>query len=162
MKNLVIVRHGSYKGKTGHLTKAGKNQIDRLAMFLDLNLEGDFYCLSSDSKRAKESCGRLVSFIGSSRRVEVEHETNSLFLCEKDDLPIEQARNIHEAVIERVNLADNLVLVSHYAVAIDYSKYFMRGEFGKDIRVNSIGTGRAVCIDIEKQSYRLIPPKGFK
>ncbi len=154
MRNLIVARHGSYDEgvDNGGLTSEGVNQIEELAKAIMINSRGDFRIMSSPLRRTIQSAIILKDILGSDSNG-ILHELN----CEYDRLFPGQARVIHKSILEEMGNVDNLVLMGHYATAIDYSKYFMQKELSQQISIRDIDKGEAIHISLENGLYNFIP-----
>ena len=158
MKNLIVVRHGTcYTSEDdGGLTSKGDEQVRRLGNFMKKNLEGGFHICYSPLFRTRQSALVLSSILGAG--IECLYELN----CEHDNLFHWQAEDIHKRVTERQDEADNLVLVSHFAIR-DYAEHYMR-ECGFDmwLKMGRLAMGRGIQLDCESKTKRIIPCRGYK
>ena len=152
MKNLICVRHGNYSSKDGLLTKKGIGQMIELGLFLEKNLKGGIDILSSPTPRTKQSAYILKNKLSSNREVKTCYE----LLCEEENLYSGQEIDIYSKIFAIGNKADNLMLVSHYAI-IDFVNSFVDGEWGKSKNFKNLSKGKAVHLNLESKRYRVIP-----
>ena len=168
MKNIIAIRHGDYnEDEEGdyNLTPDGRKQIITLAEFMKDNFGGTFYFASSPVTRVMQSAEILRDYLDTDRNIQTLYELN----CEYDNLFHEQAEAIHQATLnlngnnyavgnfKLKGKEDNLILIGHYATAIDYSKYFMQHEWRQSANIDNIGKGRAIHLDLENRTQRIIP-----
>jgi len=156
MKNIIAARHGDYNEEEEgdyNLTPIGRKQLITLAEFMKDNFGGTFYFASSPVTRVMQSAEILRDYLDTDRTIKTLYELN----CEYDNLFPEQAEAIHQAMLKLRENADNLILVGHYATAIDYSKYFMQHVWGRSASIDDLKKGRAIHLDLENRTQRIIP-----
>lgn len=156
MENIIVARHGNYRAKTGELTPFGEQQINKLARFIEEFSQGSprdsFYFATSPTPRARQSARILKSILGD-REIKTWYE----LLCEEEESYKGQTEAIHKRVLG-VEESNNIILVSHYAIGVDYPKYIMHQEgwdLGKEV-VN-VDKGKAIHLSLEKRTWRIIP-----
>ena len=167
MKNIIAARHGDYEEdekEDYNLTLAGRKQIITLAEFIKDNLGGTFYFASSPVTRSMQSAEILRDYLDTDRPIQTLYELN----CEYENLFPGQAKAIHQAIlnVNGIHYAvgnfkprgkeDNLILMGHYATK-DYAEYFMQQEWGKSVSIDDIEKGKAIHLNLEKRTQRIIP-----
>lgn len=157
MKNLIIVRHGSYHSSKddGGLTPFGVKQIQSLGSFIQMNSRGSFHFCCSPLLRTKQSAKKLQDMCGGDFEIldVLNNEYENLFT---DSTYPGQAERIHTIVLERENIVDNLVLVAHYSIK-DYAEHYMKQEWQSAIKIEDISKGKAIDLDLENRTHRVVP-----
>jgi len=157
MKNLIIVRHGSYHSSEddGGLTDFGMKQIQKLGESTKMNFNGSFYFCCSPLLRTKQSAKKLQDMCGGGLEIldVLNNEYENLFT--NPNYP-GQAERIHAAVLERENTVDNLVLVAHYSIK-DYIEHYMEQEWQMKKEIANISKGKAINLDLENRIHKVIP-----
>ncbi len=157
MKNLIVARHGSYHSSEndGGLTPFGMKQIQKLGDFVKMNSKGSFHFCCSPLLRTKQSAKKLQDMCGGAFEIldVLNNEYDNLFT---DSTYSGQAERIHAIVLERENIADNLVLVAHYSIK-DYVEHYMKQEWQSAIKIADIPKGKAIDLNSENRIHRVIP-----
>lgn len=152
MKNLFLIRHGKYNGKTGNLTDWGKKQVSEVAsqMFGDCKQINGIYLVSSDALRAVQTseiiakCFNLAGFL-----------TDEELHTEGEELSEKQIQYVDTLVTS--SKENNVVIIScHYDTVHSYGEYFLNfhGIAHDEIEPE---TGEAVHINLEEKMYLILP-----
>ena len=152
MKDLFLIRHGKYDGKTGNLTEWGKKQVSEVAsqMFRDCKQINGIYLVSSDAPRAVQTskiiskCFNLDDFL-----IDGKLHTKGEELSEKQIQ--------YNDTLVTSNEENNVVIISgHYDTVHSYGEYFLNFH---EIAHDEIEpeTEEAVHINLGEKIYLILP-----
>lgn len=144
MKQLIIVRHGDYKGD-GHLSDQGKKQISQLTFRLKSLLNGDAVTImSSTAPRAIDSAEIISNILGKNfEKHEILWSGGS------------RTQN-HEAVLNLLGdyeeEADTIILVTHYEYVKEFPKHFAARRLDTVWAEKTLDKGEACVINCKEKN----------
>ena len=149
MKNLIIVRHGSYNDEL-KLSRAGTKQMEALAKSLQPYIAGDVRLLSSTADRATESAGVLAAAWG----IEQVRGYDVFWSDQWHD------HNLAEA-LRRIRMhaeADTIVVVTHLEYAEELPPYIGKHLLNASLLRGNIEKGEALVIDCQTKMMSRVQP----
>jgi len=154
MKHLFVIRHGDNIGN--RLTVTGEYQIKALAEDMRA-IVGEIYnghhMISSTSPRALESADIIARAFGLGT-----FNRNARLWTKGGEGADEEDLKVVNALVKRHEDENDVVtLVTHYELVNVYPRYAMRDLFGMDEEIPRPAKGRGIHIDIETESFQLIP-----
>ena len=158
MKHLFIARHGNY-GHNNRLDRYGREQMNLLGNSIRAILDGDsVYIVSSTALRALDGAYLLKAQLASPHPVE-----QVPYLWSDGDAPRDgfywcpNLEKLMSLVDKWRHRADGLIVVCHFAVAEEFTRYFLEKEFGQRTHMGGLAKGTAVHLNLEQRTYQVLP-----
>lgn len=160
MKHLFVARYGDHSSVGGvcRLNDSGCQQMEKLGKCIkDILDTGSVEIVSSTAPHALDSSKVLAAQWDLPELEQIPYLWSGSNSPNGDSRWAPDGGKLIELINERKNDADGLVIMTHLEVARDFSNYYLEQELEIDACIGKVPTGRAVHIDLEKNTYQIFP-----
>lgn len=145
MRQLYLIKHGSYNRRTGNLTEEGIAQANKLARTVAAERP---QIMSSPAERAKQTADILA------RRLQCPVHTNEALGTQS--MPVEERIQAINQIVK--NSRPELLIVTHAGIVADYGMHTLQEQKARQ-SLEIIMPGEGLHFNILEKKYLLVPSK---